>query len=120
MLAHTKAHHTDNRVPLTLLVHPLNVERIKKYVAYIEPEEDEEGSITSEEFLSKYFPGELKEAIVLRGSRGRECLTQKQLAEMTGIPQRHISEMEHGRRTIGKERAKKLAVALNCDYRLFL
>ena len=37
---------------------------------------------------------------------------------MTGIPQRHISEMERGKRPIGKERAKKLAVALNINYRV--
>jgi plasmid maintenance system antidote protein VapI len=102
------------------MVHPINLDRIKKYVAYIEPDEGEEGSISAEEFLTKYFPGELKEAIALRGARGRENLTQKQLAEITDIPQRHISEMEHGKRSIGKERAKKLAAALNCDYRLFL
>jgi len=47
----------------------------------------------------------------------RECLTQIQLAELTGIPQRHISETEGGKRKIGKGRAKKLAEALHCDYR---
>jgi DNA-binding XRE family transcriptional regulator len=78
------------------------------------------GSITADEYFTKYFPGETKEAVALRGARGREDLTQKQLSEMTGIPQRHLSEMENGRRTIGKERAKKLAAALHCDYRLFL
>jgi DNA-binding XRE family transcriptional regulator len=120
MLARTKKHPTDTRVPLTLLVHPINVERIKQYVASIEPEEGDEGSISAEEFFSTHFPGETKPAVVLRGSRGRENLTQKQLAELTGIPQRHISEMEHGKREIGKERARKLAAALHCDYRLFL
>ena len=89
-------------------------------VAHIEPEEGDEGSITLEEYFNKYFPGETKPAVVLRGSRGRESLTQKQLSELTGIPRRHISEMEHGKREIGKERAKKLAAALYCDYRLFL
>lgn len=39
---------------------------------------------------------------------------------MTGIPQRHISEMENGKRPVGKTNAKKLAEALNVDYRLFL
>jgi len=39
---------------------------------------------------------------------------------MTGIPQRHISEMEHGKRAIGKERAKKLTVVLKIDYHVFL
>jgi plasmid maintenance system antidote protein VapI len=40
---------------------------------------------------------------------------------MSGIPQRHISEMENGKRQIGRERAKKLADALHvADYRVFL
>ena len=47
----------------------------------------------------------------LAGARHREGLTQRQLAEKSGLPQRHISEMEN---------AKKLAVALNTDYRVFL
>lgn len=57
----------------------------------------------------------------LRGARRREGLTQRQLAAATGIPQRHISEMESGKRPIGKERARKLAEALHvADYRVFL
>ena len=56
----------------------------------------------------------------LRGLRYREDLTQAQLAERTGIPQRHISEMETGKRGIGKDNARKLAAVLNADYRLFL
>ena len=42
------------------------------------------------------------------------------LAELTGIPQRHISEMENGRRPIGKEIAKRLADVLHADYRMLL
>jgi len=34
--------------------------------------------------------------------------------------QRHISEMENGKRTIGKELAKRLGKALNADYKVFL
>ncbi len=58
--------------------------------------------------------------VCIRGGRGKEGLTQKQLAELTGIAQHHISEMENGKRPIGKETSKKLAAALNIDYRLFL
>jgi DNA-binding XRE family transcriptional regulator len=58
--------------------------------------------------------------VSIRGGRGKEGLTQKQLAELTGIAQHHISEMENGKRPIGKETAKKLAAALNIDYRVFL
>ncbi|MBM9538322.1 helix-turn-helix transcriptional regulator [Desulfobulbus alkaliphilus] len=56
----------------------------------------------------------------LTGARHREGLTQRQLADRTGIPQRHISEMENGKRPIGKETAKKLADVLEVDYRVFL
>ncbi|MBF0528982.1 MAG: helix-turn-helix transcriptional regulator [Deltaproteobacteria bacterium] len=56
----------------------------------------------------------------LVGARNKEGLTQVQLAKATGIPQRHISEMENHKRLIGKERAKILGKALNIDYRLFL
>ncbi|MDA8165353.1 MAG: helix-turn-helix transcriptional regulator [Desulfobacteraceae bacterium] len=107
-------------VPLHFMVHPANVERIKRYVAAVEPDEEDEGTMTAEEFFAKHFTGQTEGAVVLRGARHRENLTQAQLAELTGIPQRHISEMENGKRTIGKERAKLLSKALNTDYRVFL
>ena len=68
------------------------------------------------------FPA-LKEnsaGVYLAGARHREGLTQQQLAERCGLPQRHISEMENGKRPIGKENAKRLAAALHVDYRVFL
>ena len=56
----------------------------------------------------------------LAGARYREGLTQIQFSELTGIPQRHISEMENGKRPIGKEMAKRLGKALNISYKVFL
>ena len=50
--------------------------------------------------------------ILLHGARTKEGLTQSALAEQTGIPQRHLSEMENGKGAIGKSRAKKLAAVL--------
>lgn len=58
--------------------------------------------------------------VCLAGARGKEGLTQKQLSELTGIPQRHISEMENGKRSIGKETARRLGKALNVGYKVFL
>ncbi len=58
--------------------------------------------------------------VFLAGARYREGLTQRELADKTGIPQRHISEMENGKRPIGKKNAKALANVLNADYRAFL
>jgi hypothetical protein len=56
----------------------------------------------------------------LAGARSKEGLTQRQLAAQSGIPQRHLSEMERGKRPIGKGRARVLGKALHTDYRLFL
>jgi DNA-binding XRE family transcriptional regulator len=57
---------------------------------------------------------------MLRAARRKEGVTQTQLAQLTGIPQRHISEMEHHKRAIGKERARKLAAVLQIDYHVLL
>jgi ribosome-binding protein aMBF1 (putative translation factor) len=59
-------------------------------------------------------------SVALRGARKREALTQKELAQLMGISQTHISEMEHGKRPIGKDMAKRLAKVLKVDYRVFL
>ncbi len=56
----------------------------------------------------------------LRGARYREDVTQKELSLRTGIPVRHISEMENGKRPIGKKNAAKLANALHCNARALL
>jgi ribosome-binding protein aMBF1 (putative translation factor) len=59
-------------------------------------------------------------SVALRGARKREGLTQKELARLLGVSQTHISEMEHGKRPIGKDMAKRLARVLKVDYRVFL
>jgi DNA-binding XRE family transcriptional regulator len=56
----------------------------------------------------------------LRGLRYREDMTQKQLAALAGVSVQNISHMEHGRRPIGKEMAKRLAKVLKTDWRLLL
>jgi len=67
---------------------------------------------------------ELKEysesGLMLRGCRYKAEMTQKELAEGLGISQHHISEMENGKRSIGKVMAKRLAEFFKTDYRLFL
>ena len=61
-----------------------------------------------------------KVGVHIRGLRGREGLTQIQLAEKLGIKQSHISQMEHSKRPVGKKLAQKLGQLFNIDYRLFL
>ena len=57
---------------------------------------------------------------MIRGGRTKEGLTQQQLADKLGITQGDLSKMEHSKRTIGKNMAKKLAKILRVDYRVFL
>ena len=69
----------------------------------------------SNAFSDLSFPG-----AYLSGFRHREDMTQVELAERSGIPRRHISEMENGKRPIGKANARKLAEVFNIDPRLLL
>jgi DNA-binding XRE family transcriptional regulator len=67
------------------------------------------------EYRDDQLPG-----AVLAGIRNREGLTQQQLAEKVGVLQNHISEMENGKRPIGKAMARKFASVLNVGYKIFL
>src|SRR5262245_46354704 len=120
MLARTKKRPTDKGlVPLKVMVHPSNVSRVLNYVKTIEADQ-ERVARPWREVMQGWRPDDPVSAGILRGARDKAELTQTKLAELTGIPQRHISEMEHGKRPIGKENARKLAAALNTDYRVFL
>ncbi|HSX25601.1 MAG TPA: helix-turn-helix transcriptional regulator [Chlamydiales bacterium] len=66
--------------------------------------------------ISAYSEG----GLILRGSRHKAEITQKELADALGISQHHVSEMENGKRPIGKEMAKRLAHFFKTDYRIFL
>jgi ribosome-binding protein aMBF1 (putative translation factor) len=57
---------------------------------------------------------------ILRDFRQTAKLTQTKLSDLTGIPQPHISSIERGKLSMGKERAKKFATVFDCDYRMFL
>lgn len=71
----------------------------------------------------EYFPEITDQSlpgVCLRAARTREDVTQAKLSELTGIPQRHISEMENGKRPIGKKTAQAIAKVLNMDHRVFM
>jgi DNA-binding XRE family transcriptional regulator len=78
-------------------------------------EADEERLYT----VAEVFP-DMKPRDILRGARYREGLTQAQLAALIGVKPSHISEMEKGKRPIGKDMAKRLAKVLNTSYQMFL
>lgn len=77
-------------------------------------------SVPASEIFKDLFPSTPKPAVVLRGARVSRGLTQVQLAKAIKGKQGDISAMENGRRTIGREMAKRLGKVLNIDYRVFL
>lgn len=115
MLERTKAHPTES-VELRFLVPASQAEAVRRAVApYIT---EETSAVPWREALG-YSDEELP-GVCVRGGRVKEGLTQAELAKLVGIPQRHVSEMEHGKRPIGKEMAKRLGAALKVSYKVFL
>jgi len=114
MLEPTKKLITTDYVELNFRVPAKQANRAKKVLASLGAE-DLNDSVPWEEAYPDFNP-----SVALRGARKREGLTQKELADRISIKQAHISQMENGKRPIGKEMAKRLAKALNVDYRVFL
>ena len=114
MLERTKKPHTE----VARFIGPANkLQELREYAAKLGIQESDEGVPWRDAFPE--FQGN-EAGTVLSGYRHREGMTQTQLAEATGIPQRHISEMENGKRIIGVVNAKRLATALHCDHRRLL
>lgn len=76
--------------------------------------------MTLDDAFELAFPGLPQAAVCFAGIRHYEGLTQKEFAELLGMKQHHISEIENGKRNIGKELAKRIAKQFNRDYRIFL
>lgn len=108
MLGHTKRRHTSTKRRHTNARMPSRV-TVKG-----------ERSMSVNETLKELCGDLPRWAIVLRGLRRREGLTQAVMGKLLGIPQGNISQMECGLRPIGKQIAKRLADLFETDYRLFL
>lgn len=114
MLEPTRKHLTKT-VELRVTVYQDDLEEARRAVApYVAEKEDEE-TIHWREAFPEYGPH-----TAILGARTREGLTQRQLAGKLGIAQSNLSAMERGKRPIGKEMAKRLAQALNVDWKVFL
>lgn len=124
MQALTKKHPTEKQVEVRFKGTLAKVTKLRRMAQALKVKDVTEWQLEEKDFYSiEELSPELtwnSGGVSIRGARGKEGLTQKQLAELTGIAQHHISEMENGKRPIGKETAKKLAAALNIDYRVFL
>ena len=58
--------------------------------------------------------------VLLKGLRYREGLSQIEFSKKLNISQTNLSAMENGKRSIGKELAKRIAGFFGLDYRIFL
>ncbi len=117
MLELMKRQITKGFVELHFLVPELRADEIKKVIACL-------GGVSTDDDaelipLEKAFPA-IHPGITLRGYRQRDGLSQVELAEKVGARQSHISEIESGRRPIGKQLAHKLAAVFHTSYKLFL
>ena len=124
MQALTKKRPTENQVEVRFKGSYANMVKLRRMARALKVNDVTEWGLEEKEL---YDPEEVSPELAwnsggvsIRGGRSKEGLTQKQLADMIGISQHHISEMENGKRPIGKETARKLATALNVDYRVFL
>lgn len=116
MLARTKKHPTES---IRLVGSPEVINRLRKYALKVGAGVIEAAdTIPASEISPELDTNPV--GVYLRGIRLREDMTQEELAKVTGISRSNISAMEHGRRPIGKETAKKLATVLKCDYRRLL
>lgn len=77
--------------------------------------DDGEEWVTAEEVFPDGSP-----AMALRGLRGREEITQAELAVRLGVSQNAISEMESGKRPISTKMAKRLGEEFDISYKAFL
>ncbi len=82
--------------------------------------DDDEETVSVEEAFGEFYKDTGKPAMLLRGFRKRDELTQIQLAKKIGTTQSAIAEMESGQRKIGLKMAKKIAAFFDTDYKEFV
>ncbi len=110
MLAVARAHHINIRLkPRT----PLKVvqairEQYSKYIETVNDEDDSEElvDIKTTDWYKK-MDSEMKPKDYLKTYRKARNLTQSQLSEMIGVSVPYLSDMETGKRTISRKKAKE-------------
>lgn len=106
-------------------IHGLGLEMVKTALTQVMPEavitdDDDELVYWENTDLAKNIQINKTPGKMLQAYRERAGLSIVQLAEKTGIKYTNISAMEHDNRVIGLSSAKKLALALGCNYSKFL
>jgi DNA-binding XRE family transcriptional regulator len=117
MLALMKKHPTDEVAQISwhgeLYVVPIEIMEYYKI-------KSDDSYISTEELFGNLTQKSGEPAVLLKGLRYREGLSQIEFAKKLNISQTNLSAMENGRRAIGKELAKRMASLFKVDYRIFL
>ncbi len=122
MLARTKKPITEKYSEICILVPSKDAQKIQNHVMEcLRAAGHDNISVSGKELypIDEVFP-DSHPGRILRGLRTREGLTQVQLAEKAGLKPHHVSEMENGKRPIGKAMARRLAKILNSSYQILL
>ncbi len=119
MLELTKKHFIDIHIKIPENSQKEVVELITKFGGEIINQDDELINWKDTEFF-KETVGEDTPAMRLKTCRKADGLTQTELANLLGISQSHVSEMEKNKRPIGLKMAKRIGKVLNIGYKVFL
>ncbi|MFA6527036.1 MAG: helix-turn-helix domain-containing protein [Candidatus Babeliales bacterium] len=128
MLAHTKKPLIKDSIeiivpgtPKRKFVIPRRMSpQLLKFLTSIQVNENDDELIPADEVFKDLDQKYGKVGVTIRGFRFRDEMTQVELAKKLNIRQSHVSQMEHGKRVIGKKLAQKLAKLFNTHYQLFL
>lgn len=94
--------------------------KLEGFLSQYSEKEPSKDSVDWREVAKDSFEKYGEAGTYIRGARYREGLSQKKLAELSGVTQENISRIENGKRSVGEQVAKKLAKPLKIDYRMLL
>ena len=117
MSALTKKHHTENIAKISWHggIYAVPIEIMERYKV-----KSDNDYISIDDLFSDLTQKSGEPGVLLKGLRYREELSQIEFAKKLNISQTNLSAMENGKRTIGKELAKRIADIFGLDYRIFL
>jgi ribosome-binding protein aMBF1 (putative translation factor) len=123
-----KMPHTNDIVEITVhdksdtkfLLSRKSAQKIFKLLKPFQVCKDDDVLVPADEVFKELNKKHGDVASTIRGFRVRDGMTQVELAKKLSIRQSHVSQIEHGKRVVGKKLAQKLAQLFSTHYQLFL
>ena len=128
MSEHTKKHHISahSHGATLYITHRHTTYAIPKNIAdkYVvddeKPKKTKKNTVTIKSIFDKLDEKYTRAGALLKGLRLREGLSQVAFAKKINVTQANLSNMENGRRPIGKIIAKRIEKVFGTNYRYFL